>query len=308
MEAVQFPTFLVIGIGRAGTTTLYTALRQHPKVYVSPVKEPRFFVYAGVEEPPTETRDRAVYDKSITDLNEYQALFDAVKNEAEWGEASTTYLHDERAPANIYARIPNVKLIAVLRNPVERAYSHFSMHVRRAQTSAGEFKDAIRDGSHQDPDAYFWNRYIKPGFYHRHLKKYLKYFDRDQLSIYKFEKFIQDKTNVIEDVYSFLGVDSTFRPDISAARNQSGQPASGVLNYLLSGRNPLVQWTRGFIPEWIRTLGVRLKNANLKRMPPLNRQERKALERIYSDDIHLLSDLVEWDPETWMSLNNSSSS
>ncbi len=122
------PNFLIIGALKAGTTSLFNYLMQHPQIYMSPVKEPKFFALVGEYLDP---KKREILGKCVVDIEEYRALFDNVTTEKAIGEASAIYLSSRRAPGRIQHYILNVKLIAILRDPVERAYSHFLHNVRK---------------------------------------------------------------------------------------------------------------------------------------------------------------------------------
>ena len=112
------PNFLIIGAAKAGTTSLYHYLRQHPDVYMSPVKEPAYYASAGAGGEP---RRRG----AIRTRTAYERLFEAATTERARGEASSQYLNDEAAPDRIAADLGDVRLIVSLRNPVDRAYSSY---------------------------------------------------------------------------------------------------------------------------------------------------------------------------------------
>lgn len=107
----MMPNFLIIGAPRAGTTLLYEGLWRHPEIYMSPVKEPWFFCEEELQ--------------IVQDLETYRALFSEVRDEEAIGEASTIYLYSPKAPLCIKQHLPDARLVATLRNPVERAYSQF---------------------------------------------------------------------------------------------------------------------------------------------------------------------------------------
>src|ERR687894_3261543 len=115
---MTMPNFFIIGAQKAGTTSLYYYLKQHPQIYMSPRKEPHFF--KGMH---SELRKSGRGLPPVTDLGDYQALFRGVTDEKAIGEASASYLYSPKAPALIKSSIPDAKLIAVLRNPADRAYS-----------------------------------------------------------------------------------------------------------------------------------------------------------------------------------------
>ena len=123
------PNFLIIGAAKSGTTSLYSYLNQHPQVYFSPFKEPRFFALEG-KEVNYQGPSQVVNQKAINTIDEYEKLFAGVTDEVAIGEASTLYLYSPEAPAKIKQYIPQVKLIAILRNPIDRAYSGYCHLVR----------------------------------------------------------------------------------------------------------------------------------------------------------------------------------
>ena len=122
------PNPLLIGAAKSGTTSLYHYLQQHAEIYTSPIKEPLVFAFVGHE--GLDVENTKAQDAPITSLKDYQALFAEVVDEKAIGEASTGYFHSSRAAENIRRLIPDVKLIAVLRDPIERAYSTYLMAVR----------------------------------------------------------------------------------------------------------------------------------------------------------------------------------
>src|SRR5690349_24956673 len=117
------PDFLVIGAPKAGTTALHAALARHPGLYMSAVKEPKFFLTDGP--PPTKggPGDALTYREHVWRRDRYEALFDAAPAGALRGEATPLYLYDRAALGRIHAAIGHVKLIVVIRDPVERAHS-----------------------------------------------------------------------------------------------------------------------------------------------------------------------------------------
>ncbi|MEQ8999686.1 MAG: sulfotransferase domain-containing protein [Coleofasciculus sp. B1-GNL1-01] len=115
MYCITLPNVLVIGAAKAGTTTVYQYLKQHPQVYMSPRKEPHFFSKNGTKNYPIPT------------LEDYQALFQGASDEIAIGEASTSYLTHSKAAERIQCHIPNAKLIAILRDPAYRTYSLYIM-------------------------------------------------------------------------------------------------------------------------------------------------------------------------------------
>src|SRR5437867_4308222 len=120
----RLPTFLVIGAARSGTTALYLYLRQHPNVFMSRDKETNFFAFEG-EALDFRGPGAEFVNNSVVTLNAYLRLFADAPENAAIGEASPLYLYSLHAAERIHARLPDVRLIAILRNPIEQAYSHY---------------------------------------------------------------------------------------------------------------------------------------------------------------------------------------
>ena len=222
---MPLPNFLVIGAAKAGTTAVYDYLKQHPQIYMSPLKETNFFALEGQE-----VRFRGLGDDgtinalSLTTLDAYLAQFGGVVHETAIGEASPLYLYSPRAADRIRHYIPDAKLIAILRNPVERAFSAFSHLVRdrREPLDFGRALDAEDVRVHQGWE-HIWH-YTRMGFYHAQLTRYYDLFARAQIKVYLYDRFDADSISVLQDIFRFLGVEDTFVPDVSCRPNVSRPP------------------------------------------------------------------------------------
>jgi len=123
---MTLPTFLIIGAAKSGTTSLWHYLRQHPQIFLTRHKEPNFFILEGLELPPfsgpaaPEILYKKIYKYSVTDIDSYRTLFQEVSQEKAIGEASVPYLYFPQAADRIKKYIPDVKMIVVLRNPIDR--------------------------------------------------------------------------------------------------------------------------------------------------------------------------------------------
>ena len=127
---MTMPNFLIIGANKGGTTSLYNYLNQHPEIFMSPVKEPMFFTTVECNYTKEEKKSKGLSDAATT-IEDYQKLFRGVENEKAIGEASTAYLANPRCAKVIKKYVTDMKLISVLRHPVDRAYSNHKMYVRR---------------------------------------------------------------------------------------------------------------------------------------------------------------------------------
>jgi hypothetical protein len=295
------PNFLVIGAAKSGTTSLYHYLRQHPEIFMSPVKEPRFFALEG---HPLDFRgpgDERFRLGTTTTLEAYRELFEGVSDERAIGEASVLYLHHPAAPEAIARHIPGVKLIAVLRNPVDRAYSGFLIKLRDGYEPLTDFEQALRVEPQRIAEGWYYTwHYRDQGFYHRNLLRYFERFDPSQVRVYLHEDFERDPHGMLTDIFRFLGVDDGFRPDLRTRHNASGRPRSPRLQRLLTRAHPVKEAAKSVIPEeWGHRVIARLQTGNLER-PPLPSETRAHLVEGYRDDIRQLEGLIGRDLSHWL--------
>jgi hypothetical protein len=228
------PNFLVIGAPKAGTTSLYHYLRQHPQVYMSPVKEPKFFAFEAAKPSSSRRkRDRVRTSHLITDIEEYRVLFAGVSDEKAIGEASPQYLYVSGAAGRIRRYLPEARLMAVLRNPVDRAYSHH-LHLVREGFERLSFSEALKKEEERIRDNWpmMWH-YKNRGFYHEQLTRYYELFEAEQIRVYLYEDLKEDPVGMMRSIFRFLGVDDAFVPDTSLIHNASGIPKSRALHTLV---------------------------------------------------------------------------
>jgi len=299
---VTIPNFLIIGTAKAGTTALYNYLKQHPRIYMSPVKEPKFFAYEGEKLDFRGPGDREANTSVVTDIDAYRALFAKVSNETAVGEASPLYLYAPKAPERIQHHIPEAKLIAILRNPIERAYSSFSQMVREGREPLGDFSQALgaEERRIRENWAPGWH-YKRRGFYHTQLERYFDRFHRDQIKIYLYEDLQANPVGVLQETFRFLGVDDAFIPDISLRHNVSGIPKSQALHVFLRRPNPIKSVFKPFVRKQLRSrIKTRLSNRNLRQLPQLPPKARKELAEAYREDVLKLQELTRRDLSTWL--------
>ncbi|MEJ7842586.1 MAG: sulfotransferase [Rubrobacter sp.] len=297
------PNFLLIGAQKAGTTALYHYLGQHPQVYMSPVKEPHFFAYEGEELDYRGPRDREILPRMVvTDLEAYRELFRGAAGEKALGEASAGYLYDPKAPGRIRRYAPDARLIAVLRDPAERAYSSFLHMVRDGREPLNDFEQALREEETRIRDNWssIWH-YKRAGFYVPQLTRYFEMFGRERVRVYLYEDLKEDPAGVVRDAFGHLGVDEGFVPDVSLRHNVSGVPKSRVLHGFLGSSHPVKSAIKPFVPEAARLRLVTLmRNRNLSKPSPLSPEVRGRLVEEYREDVLRLQDLIQRDLSRWL--------
>jgi hypothetical protein len=302
-RTMKLPNFLIIGTGKAGTTSLYHLLQQHPEIFMSPVKEPNFFAFEG--EPPCfrgPGDDRTVNRESLVRWADYCALFAGVRGERALGEASTRYLEMPQTAARIRARLPAVRLVAILRNPVERAFASYLHHRRDGREPCVDFAEALRLEERRTREHWGFGQYLSGGFYHRQLQPYWDLFPASQLRIYLYEDFVSDARALLRDLYRFLDVDDRFEVDLAVPHNVSGVPRSALLDEVLTGSS-LTAAIKSRLPSGLReriAAAVRARrNANLER-PPIPPSTRTWLIEAYRDDVLRLQDRLDRDLSAWL--------
>ncbi len=303
---VTRPNFLVIGAAKSGTTALWHSLKQQPQIYMSPRKHTRFFAFE-VEDPgfrgPSPRNPSLPY--AITDIDAYHALFGGATEETAIGEASHSYLYRPGAAGRIHEYALSMKLIAILRQPAERAYSHYGQMIRDGREPLDDFVQALeaeeaRIRDHWWPDFH----YVQIGLYHAQLKRYFDLFERDRIKVYLYEEFGSDPSKVLRDIFRFLDVDDMIVPETIIRYNASGTPKNRVLHTLLQKSRrvrPLVE--RLLTEEQTRRVlrvGSSLHNRNLAK-PRLSPELRaRVTDAYFRDDISKLQDLLQRDLSAWL--------
>ncbi len=302
---MTLPNFLIIGAAKSGTTSLYRYLGQHPQVYAN-VKEPSYFALAGKSVQYNGPGDQEGFVRRVTtDRDAYERLFDGVTQEKAYGEASVLYLYSPEAPGRIKQTIPDVKLMAILRNPVERAFSGF-LHMRRdgrepladfAAALAAETSRVEANWEHQ------WH-YTRLGYYYTQLKRYYDLFPAENIAVFTFDEFRSSPVAVLQDIFRFLEVDDSFVPDTSLKYNVSGVPQSRVLHKFLIRPNRLKDIVRPLLPRSARrSLGALVRRYNITdRKPELPQDIRHYLVKLYRDEILQLESLINKDLSHWVSV------
>jgi hypothetical protein len=289
------PDFLILGAPKAGTTALYHALKQHPDVFMPEQKELRFFAFEGQKVDPKDPVNR----RAVTDLDTYRAHFAGAAASQVSGEASPGYLSSVEAPARIKRTVPDVRMVAILRNPVERAYSHFLFAVAQGYEPGGiRFLEALRQ-PYVDYRGFRRERpYVSAGLYGEALSRYLSLFDREQIKLIEYEQLRSAPEAAIGEVLEFLGLDGEIRPSVGGDYAASGIPVSARRHALLRSR-----WvSRSLRLVLGRAKGEEVRAGLVRRnlhRPALSREEWTRAYGFFEDDIPAVEKLTGWDCGDW---------
>lgn len=296
------PNFLIIGAGKSGTTALYTYLKQHPDVYMPEQKELRFFSYTS---PAPSSVPKEYRIEGVTSLEEYQGHFKDWKMQKAIGEASPTYLYTIGTAERIHATLPDVRLIAILRNPVEQAYSAYLHAVRDWCEPARDFAEALtlEEERIQAGWGMLWH-YKRIGLYSEQLGRYQKVFNPEQMKVVLYDDLVNAPGNLLKELFLFLEVDPLFSPDMTEHPNVSGAPKSVFLHRLMKAifmkPNPIKFISRLVLPKSVRRnfmLSIRAKNLQKQQM---SQEDRQYLMAFFREDILKLQDTISRDLSGWL--------
>lgn len=301
------PNFLIIGAAKSGTTSLYQCLSQHPEIYMTPVKETNFFSFEGEQLEFTgmkHNESSLSYQKEIiTNLQEYQEQFEGKTEEKAVGESCPSYLYVPKAAERIYAFNPNIKLIVVLRDPIERAYSNFLHHVRDRNEWTRDFLSAVKAESKRIEENWWWGfHYIQVGLYSKQLKRYFNLFNREQIKIYLYKDYLNKPEYVLKDICKFLEVDRKHTFDFNIKHNATGLAKYNFLDKIIKEQNALKTAYQKLLPftKLRKEITKRISRLNFLGKPQLDLETRNLLLPLFHEDILSVQELIERDLTFWL--------
>ena len=311
----RLPNFFIVGAPKAGTTSLYRYLDQHPQVYMSAIKEPHFFA-AEIREAncdPKLRRRMASENRGlreflagpmrekrfsgiVADWEDYVRLFANAVHESALGEASVCYLWSPTAPAGIAERIPHAKILVMLRHPADRAFSQY-LHGLGNGAIRWSFREHIqRNLRHRSGQFSVHYPFLEFGLYSEQLRRYLERFGRN-VWVGFYEDFKDCAMEVFQSICRFLVVAPEFSPDMSHHHLEAQVPRMAVIGWLK--RSGFWQAAARVTPASLRPL-IRRK---LVRRPGTTRMEpadRHYLLDFYREDIRKLASLLGRDLDAWL--------
>ena len=241
----MLPTFFVLGAARCGTTSLHYWLSQHPDIAMSAIKEPNHFLFRpGPDGPqPCIADDRRLLAKSVPDRAAYERLFPAAARQA--GDASPLYLYTRETPELIAAAVPEARLVAVVREPVDRAWSHFVyVNDELGDAAPAAFAQAVRRELPLGYEPYrTGTHFVRLSRYAEQLERHLAVFPRDRLLVLSYDVLVRDPATALRRVCELLGVDPDFTFDTSVRYNPSSGASStfGRIDRLLRPTFPYLK-------------------------------------------------------------------
>jgi len=295
---VALPDFFIIGAPKAGTTALHAALAAHPSLFMSSVKEPKFFLTDGP--PPSRgggPGDVQTYREHIWGRPEYEALFAAAPPGALRGESTPFYLYNQAAQERIRALIPHAKLIVILRDPVERAHSNWTHLWSAGLDPIGDFVPACAEEDARVAAGWadFWH-YTRLGKYGEQLENLFLRFGQEQVFILRYRALIDAPAQTLDDICQFLGVHPGIIGHVPK-QNVTAHPAPSLshltLSKLLRGAAAAGRHLPGSAGTTLTKPLERFLQQNAGTRQPLSWDQRQALLPCFEDDIRLLERITE---------------
>jgi hypothetical protein len=301
---VSAPDFFIIGAPRAGSTALHEALAAHPEVHMSRIMEPKFFLSDGRPaglKGPGDSQDAGEW---IWRPQDYEKLFRAAGEFVLTGESTPLYLWSRDAQRRIAAANPSAKLVAVIRDPVERAYSNWTYLWCDGLEPEANFLAACEAEERRIAAGWapFW-RYVQLGLYGEQLQHLLGLFAKDQVLVLRYRDLVDQPALTLDRICKFLGIAEGVLSKIEPSK-VSHWVEPTVLNRALQRTIRAGISVGAHLPPRVwRTasqplLSV-LQRGNNPR-PPLDPEHRLVLVERFRDDLGLLSEITGESYDDWL--------
>lgn len=312
-HTARLPNFILAGAPTSGTTSLHHYLGQHPQVYMSPIKEPTTFAAADMLAHPDfrRTIDRKKEALQaylagprvesprfwVTEWKDYVRLFDNVRDETAIGDGSVSYFWLPGAARAIHEKIPDVKLIFFLRDPVDRLFSWYLMTLQTEPQV--KFRDRLqrelRETGGNSPSLL---RQLDGGMYATHLQRFMDLFPCEQIRIYLYDDYRADARAVLRDIFGFLGVDPDQPIDMAFRHNETLAPRFLFLHglrRLLLGNTPVIGW----LPKGVQSMlhGIYRRPRGRQTMDP---EDRQLAIGYFREEILRTQELIGRDLSAWL--------
>jgi Sulfotransferase family len=298
------PDFLVIGAPKAGTTALHVTLAGHPGLYMSAIKEPKFFLSDGP--PPTKggPGDVLTYREHVWRRQDYEALFDPAPAGTLRGESTPLYLYDRAAMRRIRTELPGARLIVIVRDPVERAHSNWTHLWSAGLEPVGDFVRACGEEEHRIAAGWasFWH-YVGLGRYGQQLQYLFTLFPREQVLVLRYRLLVDEPAQTLDRICGFLGVEQGLLAEIPR-HNVTSHPEATLAHRAVSAAQragtAVGGWVPGLTAAPLTGPLERFLQRHSRERQPLSWKQRQQLITAFERDIELLEDVLGEDFRDWL--------
>jgi hypothetical protein len=300
---VALPDFLVAGVPKAGTTALHAAFSRHPGLYMSPVKEPKFFLADGPPPDRGGPGDALTYREHVWQRDRYERLFDDAAPGMRKGESTPLYLHDPGAMRRIRKLIPDAKIIAVIRDPVERAHSNWTHLWSAGLEPVGDFIQACAEEQRRIDAGWasFWH-YVGLGRYGEQLEHIFSLFPREQVHVIRYRQLVDEPGKTLDQIFGFLGVEQGVVTEIPR-QNVTAHPeatlAHRTVALLLRAATAAGRFLPGPASDALTGPLERFLQRHSRERQPLSWEQRQELISRFEADLELLERVLGADFSDW---------
>lgn len=290
---MKLPNFIIVGAPKCGTTSLYYYLKQHNDIYMPERKELHYFTYNYMKNMVAGPGDRQILSSLCSTREAYEGYYEKVKFEKAVGEVSPSYFYFPDIGERIIRELGRVKIIFMLRDPIEKAFSQY-MHLVRDNRETKKFSDALRVEKKRIKEgrAVIW-RYAESSLYADKLQKYMEIFGEQNIKVILFDDLKSSPAAVMRDAFRFLEVDDSFQPKTSVIYNRSGRPRLRIVADLISKTNPILTRAQSIIPPKIRTpIRLKLLEFNTGKKDEIDDESSMYLRAYFESDVEKLGEVI----------------
>jgi hypothetical protein len=301
---VALPDFFVAGAPKAGTTALHAALARHPELFLSAVKEPKFFLTDGPPPARGGPGDAKTVREHVWRRADYEALFDPAPRGTLRGESTPFYLYSHGAQQRIRALVPQARMIVVLRDPVERAHSNWTHLWSAGLDPIDDFVRAC-DAEDRRVDAGwadFWH-YKRLGLYGQQVRHLYSVFRAEQLLLLRYRDLVGDPAGTLNRICGFLGVSQGRISDLPRENVTAHPDQTRRHRYLSRALRAGLAVTTALPGHPAKAMIDKLEGDLQQGAAPrraLTWSERQALIPFFEADIRLLEELTGADYSGWL--------
>jgi len=287
------PNFFLVGAARSGTTSMWEYLKQHPDIYLPARKELHFFSYKHLATHAEGPGDKVHIKTLCSNMDDYIANYADVGNKRIVGEVSPSYLYYHEAGQRILDTLGVVKIVTILRNPIEKAFSQYS-HLRRENRETLMFPEALKSEAKRRRAGWsdLW-RYAESSLYTDKLEHYISLFGADNVKVLLFDDLVNDPNGLLRTIFSFLDVDSNVGVNSGMVYNRSGRSRSKFISNFLHHPNIFKTYAKKIISESVR-IKIRMKmlDLNTAEKYEIDQESKRRLKQYFQNDVARLESLL----------------